>query len=110
MAKEEPGAPARAPRHGIGYRVRGSDTTLARQRVANFRQLQRRRWVERIYELGGSRLFDELFDELIRHRLVAATALDERLARFAAADPDRLHATGGDRPIPRPIWAIRGRR
>jgi hypothetical protein len=72
-----------------------SDEQLAELRAANSRQSRRRGWVKRICRLGA-RVVWEVFEEEMRHGLVDEAALDELLAKFAAADPIALAITGGN--------------
>jgi hypothetical protein len=105
--QEEPGAPARARRLAIDCDDQPrSDTTLAQQRIANFRQLRRRRLIQRIYGLG-CRPVVELVEDLLQGRIIVdEEALDRRLAKFAALDPIALAVTGGDRMPSLPLHLV----
>jgi hypothetical protein len=72
------------------------------------RRLQRQRHVERIHGLGA-RAFFELIDELDREHLLGDD-LDRRLERFAALDPELLHAFGGDQFAASPVRVAEGAR
>jgi hypothetical protein len=82
---------------------------LQELRAANFRQLRRRRQVERVCRLGPRVVF-ECFDELIARGLVDATDLDRQLARYARLDPATLALAGGDRFPPVPLHLVAGGR
>jgi hypothetical protein len=104
---EEPGAPARARRLGTNCDDQPrSDTTLARQRIRNFRRLRRRRWVERIHGLGCRPVVELVEDLLARGVIADEEALDRRLAKFAALDPIALAITGGDRVPSLPLHLV----
>ena len=109
MKEGKPGAPASTRRIGIVCEWSQIDTTLARQRAANFCQLRRWSQVEQIWRLGPRVTF-ELIEELIRHGLVDAADLDGRLAAYAAISPTALLRAGGHRFAPPPLRLAAGGR
>jgi hypothetical protein len=109
MGAKRPGAPARARRPGIDCQEQRSHTTLTAAREANFRQICRRRAVERVYGLGARAVY-ELLDELIGHEIIVnQVALDSRLAKYAAFDPAQLASVGGDRMPTLPLHLVDAR-
>ena len=79
-------------------------TVSAAQSQALLR-LRRQREVARICRIP--RLVLELLDEVGRHYGIA-DEIDDRLARFAALDPDILAAVGGDKFVPVPTRLVGG--
>jgi hypothetical protein len=67
--------------------------------------LRRRRHVEAIHRLGP-RVVAELLDELARYHGIADD-VDERLAKFATIDLQKLAAVGGHRFPPAPVFVVR---
>ena len=70
--------------------------------------LRRQRHVKALHRLGP-RAVHELLDEIARVHGIAAD-IDQRLAAYAAIDPEKLRLAGGDRFAPAPLRIIGGRR
>jgi hypothetical protein len=107
-----PGALAGAAEAGvfIAGRQFAPNTTIAshsppRQSADALQRLRWQRYVEAIHPLGA-RVEFEFIDELVRHHPEIADDLDERLAQYAALNPDILVALGGDRFPATPLHAV----
>jgi hypothetical protein len=85
-----------------------SDNALEGARQANAAVLRRQGLVERIQEVAGPRGFSEIFEELIRHRLVDERELNRVLTAYAALDPPIVKALGANRMPQRPLRVISG--
>jgi hypothetical protein len=88
-------------------RNRSRSAEIGELRAENLAALRRRSQVEAIRRLGP-RALAELLDELRRHHPAIAEDIDQRLARYAALDPQILASVGGDRWPAVPIHAIGG--
>src|SRR5215472_2253542 len=103
------GAGGRRP-EGMYARDRDHTTSvLDREMTRNTRRLRRRRQLEAILERGGLRAILELIEEMIPHRIADEGEVEDRLAAYAALDPAKLRAVGGDQLPSLPIRAIMGR-
>ena len=76
-------------------RRRGDNRALAEAQALAQQRLRRQHQVELIHRLGPRVAF-ELIDELDRYHGLGPD-LDDRLAKYAALDPEVFRAVGGDR-------------
>jgi hypothetical protein len=107
-----PGALAGATEAGvfIAGRQFTPNTTIIRrspprQSADALRRLRWQRYVEAIHPLGA-RVEFEFWDEVARHHPDLVDDLDQRLAKYAALNPEILVALGADKFAPMPIRVV----